>query len=215
MTLAEVAVVSVRTVEDLLEDLGGIPASRVWVVPAVGTATIQDVVDVRNRTRRICELVDGTLVEKPMGYLESMVAMYLVNALQNHVLPRKLGVVTGEAGMMNLFADLVRIPDVAFASWSRFPGGKLSAAPVPKLAPDLAVEVLSPSNTAREIARKLREYFKADVRLVWIVDIRERTVAVHTEPEKAVVLSGDAMLDGGEVLPGFTLRLRELFAQLD
>jgi Uma2 family endonuclease len=214
MTIAEPVIAPIRTVEDLLDELGGIPASRVWVIPPIGQATIQDVIDVRNHTKRICELVDGTLVEKPMGYLESMVAMVLVNALQNFVLPRKLGIVTGEAGMMNLFAQLVRIPDVAFTSWARFPGGKPTNAPVPKLAPDLAVEVLSASNTPREIARKLREYFKAGVRLAWVIDIQLRTVAVYTSPDNPTILSGDDSLNGGEVLPGFTFPLRELFAQL-
>jgi Uma2 family endonuclease len=214
MTIAEPVVAPIRTVEDLLDDLGGIPASRVWVIPPIGQATIQDVIDVRNHTKRICELVDGTLVEKPMGYLESMIAVVLSTALHNFVVPRKLGIVTGEAGMMNLFAQLVRIPDVAFTSWTRFPGGKPTNAPVPKLAPDLAVEVLSASNTPREIARKLREYVKAGVRLAWVIDIQLRTVNVYTAPENPTILSGDDSLNGGDVLPGFTFPLRELFAQL-
>jgi Uma2 family endonuclease len=216
MTVADiVAAAPVRTVEDLLDELGGVPASRVLVHPPIGRATIQDVVDVRDRTRRICELVDGTLVEKPMGYLESMVAVVLTTALQTFVAPRKLGIVTGESGMMNLFADLVRIPDVAFTSRERLPEGKAPKAPVPRLAPDLAVEVLSASNTSREMARKRREYFQAGVRLVWIVDIQVRTVAVYMAPENPVVLTTSDVLDGGDVLPGFTLNVRELFAGLD
>src|SRR5688572_33054470 len=110
---------------------------------------------------------------------------------------------------MELFAGLVRIPDVAFVSWARVPGGRVPAEPVPHLAPDLAVEVLSESNTPREMARKRREYFRATVRLVWEVDPRVRTVAVYvSDAAPLLVLTADDTLDGREVLPGFTLPLR-------
>ena len=71
---------------------------------------------------------------------------------------------------LRLFPGLVRIPDIAFVSWARIPGGRMPKEPIPDLVPDLAVEVLSPSNTPREMALKRRHYFEAGVRLVWIVD---------------------------------------------
>jgi Uma2 family endonuclease len=163
----------------------------------------------------VCELVDGTLVEKPMGLKESIIALALASVLRDFVISRKLGLVSGEAGMMRLFAGLVRIPDVAFISWARVPGGKVPSEPVPFLAPDLAVEVLSPSNTRREMERKRREYFGAGVRMMWMIDIETRMVDVYTAAEKSTTLPESATLDGGDVLPGFELRLRELFAELD
>ena len=86
----------------------------------------------------------------------------------------------------------------------------------PLLVPDLAVEVLSDSNTKAEIARKRREYFVAGTRLAWIVDPRTRTVEVYTSPDAPdATLDQEQMLNGGTVLPGFSLSLAELFAELD
>jgi Uma2 family endonuclease len=204
-----------RTVDDLLHELGDVPPSRVRLHPSPGQATVQHVIDVHAREKRLCELVDGTLVEKPTGLRESIIAIALASALREFVIARKLGVVSGEAGMMRLFAGLVRIPDVAFISWDRLPGGKVPTDPVPMLAPDLAVEVLSPSNTRREMARKRREYFKASVRVVWMIDIDAKTVEVYTAPKGPVRISESQVLDGVGVLPGFKLKLSELFAELD
>lgn len=205
----------IPTLADLLERLGGVSPQRVRYYPLPGTATEADVVAIEAREKRLCELVDGVLVEKPMGYRESILALWIGTVLNNFVVPRRLGVVTGEAGMMRLFAGLVRIPDVAFASWQRLPGGRVPKEPIPELAPDLAVEVLSESNTNREMARKRREYFDAGVRLVWLVDPNARTVAVFTGPDQFTTLDASQTLDGGDVLPGFTLSLRDLFDKLN
>src|SRR5947208_1798811 len=137
----------IPTIGDLLARLGGVPAHRVRFYPMPGTATVADVVAIDAHEDRLFELIDGVLVEKCMGFWESYLAMLLVTALNNWVVPRKLGVVTGPDGMVRLFPGMVRIPDVAFAAWSRFPGGKPNDDPVPAIAPDLAVEVLSESNT--------------------------------------------------------------------
>ena len=118
--------------------------------------------------------MEGVLVEKPMGFRESLLAVAIARHLHEFVTPRNLGLVTGEGGMMRLFAGLVRIPDVAFISWARLPGGRVPETPIPRLAPDLAVEVLSRSNTAREMRGKREEYFEAGVVLVWMVDPEER-----------------------------------------
>jgi hypothetical protein len=160
---------TIETVADLLERLGGIPAWRVRFRPAPGTATEQDVLAASREGKRVCELVDGVLVEKAMGYKESALAF------------------------------LRRIPDE----------------PIPDVAPDLAVEVLSQSNTEAEMGRKLREYFAAGVRLAWLVDPETRTVQVYTAPDQCSLLRENDTLDGGAVLPGFTLALAGLFATLD
>jgi Uma2 family endonuclease len=201
------------TIGELLKRLGDIPGSRVRLHPTPGTATEKDVTEILDGENRLFELVDGTLVEKPIGYEESAVACLIIMALSNFVRPRKLGIVTGPDGTIKLFAGLVRIPDVAFASWDRFPDRKRPKVAVPHLAPDLVVEVLSKGNTRAEMSRKLWEYFAAGVRLVWLVDPRKRTVRVHTSVEQSVVLKEGQSLDGGDVLPGFTLSLKELFEE--
>jgi Uma2 family endonuclease len=216
MSTSEIAPPPIETVADLLDRLGGIAAARVRYHPYPGTATERDVLRALEGPRkRLCELVEGVLVEKPMGYRESALAGFLLGVLNAFVIPRNLGIVTGPDGTVRLFAGLVRIPDVAFTSWTRLPGRRMPAAPIPDLVPDLAVEVLSSSNTPAEMARKRQEYFSAGVRRVWQVDPDARTVSVYTGVNAVTVLGAADILDGGAVLAGFTLPLRDLFAELD
>ncbi len=204
-----------ETFGELLRRLGGISPDRVRLQPPPGNATPQDVLEIHARTKRLCELVDGVLVEKGMGYRESMLAAFLIQQILNFLQKHDLGLVAGEAGMMMLNPGLVRMPDVSFVSWSRLPSSGVPSEPIPDLAPDLAVEVLSPSNTRAEMARKRREYFAAGVRQVWQVDPDTRTVAVYTAPEQVNELSESDVLGGADVLPGFALPVKELFARLD
>ena len=204
-----------RTLADLLERLGRVPLDRIRFRPPPGTATERDVLEIAARENRLCELVDGVLVEKPMGYGESILAVFMGRMLGNFVAPRNLGHVTGEQGMVRLFPGLVRIPDVAFASWDRFPQRRWTGEPIPDLAPDLVVEVLSESNTAAEMGIKVGEYFSAGVGRVWLVDPSSRTVTVFEAADDSITLQEQDTLDGGTLLPGFTLSLRELFAELD
>lgn len=117
--------------------------------------------------------------------------------------------------MLRLFPGLVRAPDVAFLSWARLPDRRVPLQAIPAASPDLAVEVLSKSNTPAEMARKRGEYFGSGVRLVWEVEPDDRTVAVYDAPDRFDLLRGADALDGRDVLPGFTLPLRDLFAGLD
>lgn len=200
---------------DLLDRLGGIAAERVWSAPAPGTATEDDLLHANDREGRLCELVDGVLVEKAVGFRESLLAGALIEALRGFVRQHGLGLVTAPDGMMRFATGLVRVPDVAFISWDRLPERRVPAMPIPDLVPDLAVEILSAGNTAGEMARKRREYFAAGVRLVWVVDPEDRTIAVYESPRDSMLLRGGDMLSGATVLPGFSLSLRELFAELD
>lgn len=209
------AAVSVCTLADLLRKLGGVSPERVRANPPPGTATLEDVVEIHLREDRLYELVAGTLVEKAMGFPESALACALIRILGTFIVERNLGLVSGADGMLRLFPGLVRIPDLAFVSWQRVPNGRMPEEPVPALVPDLAVEVLSPSNTREEMALKRGEYFDAGVRLVWEINPRTRTVAVYTGAEQFNTLAEFQTLDGGDVLPGFALPLRELFAELD
>jgi Uma2 family endonuclease len=215
MTSVTTSTVAIETLADLLEQLGGIAPDRVRFHPAPGTATEEDVLAIHDREGRLYELVHGVLVEKAVGLRESFLAVALASILRGFVRPRNLGMVTGEAGMMRLMAGLIRIPDVAFISWERLPHRRVPTEPLPDLAPDLAVEVLSVGNTPAEMARKRQEYFGAGVHMVWQVDPRTRTVEVFTTPDQSTVLHEAQTLDGGTVLPGFTLPLQELFSELD
>ena len=112
--------------------------------------------------------------------------------------------------MMRIAPGLVRIPDLSFIAWDRLPGRESPQEPIPDLAPDLAVEVLSEGNTKAEMARKVQEYFEAGVILVWLIDPRKRTARVFSTAEKSTLVRADQSLDGGDVLPGFVLLLSDL-----
>jgi Uma2 family endonuclease len=203
------------TVAELLQKLGGIPAERVLLDPPPGTATEEDVLAIERREGRICELIDGVLVEKAMGVEESFLAMWLGYLLNRFLAECKVGFLTGADGALRLMPGLVRIPDISFLSWEQLPKRKIPKKAIPDLYPDLAVEVLSASNTKAEIERKIREYFLSGTRLVWLVDPRKRTIRVYTAPDQSRLVKEGQTLDGGDVLPGLSLPLREVFAQLE
>ena len=209
------ATVQELTLADVLRQLGGISPNRIRFRPAPGTATEKDVIKIRDRERRLYELVDGVLVEKVMGYWESALAIELARLLGNFVKRGKLGTLAGEAGMLRLSPGRVRIPDLSFISRARLAHHRRALDPILPFAPDLAIEVLSEGNTPREMARKVREYFASGCRLVWLIDPRNRTVAVYTSLAKPIILTEKQTLTGGDVLLGFRLPLRKLFGLLD
>ncbi len=204
-----------ETMEDVLARLGGIAPSRVRIKPQPGTATEEDLIEANEKKSTIYELVDGVLVEKGMGYTESALALALAGYLRAFVIPRNLGIVSGADGMMRLFPGQVRVPDLGFASWDRIPGRQRPKKPIAGFAPDLAIEILSRSNTKAEMARKRRDYFAAGVHLVWEFNPKVRTVTVYDAPERSTVLDASMTFDGRDVLPGFELPLADLFAELD
>jgi len=203
------------TLDELVERLGGIPLSRILAQPAPGTATEADLLEAERRYDRIYELVDGALVEKSMGFRESILAMALGRILGNFVIAQNLGVVWGPDGTIRLFPGLIRIPDIAFASWGCLPGRKVPEEPMPTLAPVLAVEVISESNPPAEMKRKRGEYFASGVRIVWQVEPKHRRISVFTPDGMIAVFDASQRLDGGDILPGFVLDVSELFGELD
>ena len=203
------------TLLELARRYGNLPARRIRLdrYPADEV----DVEELHNTEGRIYELVDGLLVEKEMGFQESMIAMKLGRMLGNFLDGKRLGVVAGADGMMKLAPGLVRIPDVSFVRKAQFPGARVANTPVPNIHPDLAVEVLSPSNTDEEMDEKLQDYFASGTALVWLVEPDTRSVLVLTGPDRTtgIRLTVADTLDGGTVLPGFRLPVATLFAELD
>lgn len=200
---------------DLQDYLGGIPARRILLNPTPGTATEADALRLDDHEDRLCELIDGILVEKDMSTYESIVATMLSYILNVYLDAHPIGIVTGEGGQLRLRAKQIRIPDVAFLRWDRFPGGKLPRQAVYNVVPDLAVEILSAGNTSQEMQTKLHDDFDAGVRLVWYIDPTARTATQYTSPDDATTIDADGVLDGRDVLPGFTLRLGDLLAKAE
>jgi len=202
---------AVDTFADLLHNLGDIPPHRVLWRPF--PATEEDVVRLADGDpKRLCELIDGILVEKAMGFRESLFAMILGTYVVEFVRPRRLGVVAGADALMRIFPGIVRIPDLAFTAWKNLPSPNAHLKPVAPFNPDLAVEVVSDSNTKAEIVRKIREYFQSGSKLVWVFDPKTDATEVYTGPDAMTRLSPTDTLTGDPVLPGFRLPLAELFA---
>jgi Uma2 family endonuclease len=195
-----------------LRALGNVPLERIIFDPLPGTATEQDLLLLVERDKRLCELVDGTLVEKPVGLVEAVIALNLAIELGGYVKRAKLGVVSGADSTLRMVTGRVRLPDFSFFSFASLPGGALPREPIPTLTPDLAVEVLSDSNTPAEIDQKLREYFQGGTRLAWVIDPSTRTVAIyHGQGKPAHVLAESGVLDGEHVVRGFSMPVVALF----
>src|SRR5262245_3398419 len=154
-----------ETLADLVERLGGVPLNRIRLHPWPGKATVEDVVRLQEKHGILCELIDGVLVEKAVGYEESNLGSVIVQVLNNFVIPRNLGLVAGEGGMLEILDNMVRIPDASFVSWDRLPGRRRPRKPVPRVAPNLVVEILSRSNTRKEMERKRKDCFEAGTEL--------------------------------------------------
>jgi Uma2 family endonuclease len=163
------------------------------------------------------EVVNGQRVEiPPMSAYAGKIASRLMTELNIHARAHQLG----EAVVETLFRLPLtedrgrnRQPDVAFVSYQRWPADRRQPedANAWDVVPDLAVEVISPHNLAEEILEKVLEYFRADVRLVWVVYPRQRMIIIFESPTRVQALSRDDSLDGGPVLPGFRLPLGKLF----
>ena len=163
---------------------------------------------------RIVELVEGEIIEmsKPSG-LHGQITMLVGAKIFNYVADNTLGIVTAaETGFIlernTEGGDTVRGLDIAFLSASKAPA--VLPDQLVDVAPDLAVEVISPSNKVADMQRKIRQLLAAGTALIWIVHPETRTVEVHTR-EGATTLDAADMLSGGDVLPGFEIPVREIF----
>jgi Uma2 family endonuclease len=199
-----------ETLAELHDHLGAIPLERIRMLPPPGTATEKDLLRILDSENRICELIDGILVEKTMDYYESSVAAALIFFLGKYLETHDLGIVLSSDGTLRILRDQIRVPDAAFLSWNHFPNRILPAEPVPAIAPDLAVEVLSKGNTEREMDRKLDDYFEAGVKLVWFIDPALQSAEAYESRNQRRLVSPNDALTGGSVLPGFELPLLQL-----
>ena len=160
------------------------------------------------------ELVAGRLRKMtPAGSIHGVVGMRLAVAISVHVDQHQLGVVFAADTGFKLASspDTVRAPDVSFVSRGRIPIGGIPKAYWPG-APDLAVEVLSPTDVRSEIDEKIDEYLRSGIRLVWFVNPFERRVTVHRPGKQPLVLEEHDSVDGRDVLPGFSYPIARLFA---
>lgn len=196
---------------DLLRKIGSVPSERIAAYPAPGIATEADIFTQPDGEERLYELVDSVLVEKAVGWYESLLAGVLVQLLRNFLDEHPLGIVLLPDATICILPGQVRMPDVSFLSWDHFPGRKLPRNPILGRVPNLAVEIISEGNSQAEMRRKLHEYFTAGVHLVWYVYPETKTVDVYTSMTSYTTLGVGDILEGGAILPGFFLPVREWF----
>jgi len=159
------------------------------------------------------ELVKGELITmSPAGSRHGRLVSRINSLIEQFVEREHLGAPFGaETGfILTRNPDTVRAPDAAFVSAARVPAEGLPEGFFPG-APDLAVEVISPSESATDVQRKVSQYFQAGTRLVWIVYPDMRQVVIFRSARESMALLADDMLDGGDLLPGFACRVSELF----
>ena len=159
------------------------------------------------------EVVDGQVVEKLMGAYEVWVASRLIRLLNTSNVANELGQVVSELlFVIDRTRDLKRRPDLAFISFERWARDR----PIPDedawdVVPDLVVEVISRSNTAVDVHTKIREYFNAGVRLVWVIYPKAGELYAYDGPASVRILERHDSVDGAPVLPGFRFPLANLF----
>jgi Uma2 family endonuclease len=187
------------------------PITYIERMPQAALMTAEELLHLNLPNKRT-ELVRGVLVvREPAGYTHGDVTVRITVAIANYVFAHQLGrVFAAETGFtLARNPDTVRAPDVAFIRTERL----LDPPPLgfAELAPDLAVEVLSPDDRAGEVLAKVADWLKAGCRLVWVVDPQRVVARVYrADGGEAHLAAGDAF-DGEDVLPGFTLQLEGIF----
>ena len=162
------------------------------------------------------ELINGEpTVTPPAGFNHGQINNVLAARLTLHVLRHRLGcVVDGQTGFWMKAGNLYS-PDTSFVSKQRLSGLKRGPKGFFKGSPDLAVEVLSPEDTKAAVRKKIREYFKNDTALAWVIDPQQKLVYVYHRTGAAVVLRPGDFLMGEQVVPGFKIAVAELFEEFD
>ena len=188
-------------------------ADPVAALPKVWTE--EDLERLESETGKRYELVDGIPQEKGPATMEnSHIAATLTGELGAFAKLQKLGIVLESSAVYRMSKGNTRKPDVSFIAKERLQEKRLSTKPFDG-APDLAVEVISPTDIWWEILEKLNQYFASGCRLVWLISPPDQTVLVYRADRRSHILQVGDSLDGEEVIPGFTLPVAELFAELN
>lgn len=159
------------------------------------------------------ELIDGVPVEKTMGAEADEIGLVVGSLLLNFVRQHGLGRVYGAATGYQCFPSKpkrVRLPDVSFVAAGRLPGGKSPEGYI-LIAPDLAVEVVSPRDRYEQVARKVADYKDAKIRLIWVISPKTKTVLVRRADGTLAEIDQSGTLSGEDVVPGFSCPVADLF----
>ena len=161
------------------------------------------------------ELVDGELVDMDGAPRHGIVATELAWLIRTHVRDAGLPMFVGNATGFQMNPYTLRFPDVHVTTWERMAAYDVDAGGFPHFAPDVAIEVVSPSNTPAALARKTEEYFANGTCAVWVADPDDRTVRIRRPGVAELVFGPDDILSGDPELPGFSCAVSDIFAVLD
>lgn len=160
------------------------------------------------------EVVNGELVMSPKNnWLHGDICVRLVVALANFNQRHRLGAIFDSSTGFWMENLNCRAPDISFVCKERLKGLKRREAKFFQGAPDLAVEVLSPSNTRREVDERLSDYFSSGAQLAWVIDPERELVEICHAPTQRRLLGSGGMLDGEQLLPGFQYPIADLFKE--
>ena len=156
------------------------------------------------------ELVNGEAKEVPTKFLHDMIGIIIISYLMAAGARESGGLTSGQAGFRMANGN-IRCPDVSFTRTERLPGGKVPN-DFGNAAPDFCVEIISPSEDMADQSRKLAEYFDSGASVVWHVFPETRSIAVFTSPSNKALHGTGHILDIGDLLPGFSCPVDDLFA---
>lgn len=199
------------TLVQLAERFGEIPAARIGMYPPPGQATEEDLVYLDEHEDRQCELVDGILIDKATWTFHSFIGGALCGALTSHLKRQAGGITLGGSAAFKLRPGLIRRPNTAYLTVDR---ARLFCAAIHEkfvpVAPNLAVDVISESNSKKEMDDKLQDYFRAGTEEVWYVYPETRELHQFSSPAAPQVWQGTALITT-RLLPGFEMKLAEIF----
>ncbi len=166
------------------------------------------IADLPENSEKILELINGEVVEKMVSYVPATIAINIATEIKIFVRQGNLGGVTGADGCYDMPNGDMLCPDVAFIAKERLPEVPQREAPIP---PDLAVEVKSPTDTYIGTRDKAKAYLSFGVRMVWLVFPEKQFIEVYAPGKDIELLTINEMISGGDVLPGFTLAVKDVF----
>ncbi len=161
------------------------------------------------------ELVDGELVDMDGAPRHGKVTGQIVLLLGNYINAAGLSLDVGVTTGFRMSRYTLRFPDIHVTTWERMAGYDEDAGGFPHFAPDVAIEVVSPSNTPAALARKTEEYFANGTRAVWSADPADRTVRIRRPSAVELAFGPDDILSGDPEIPGFSCAVADIFAVLD
>jgi Uma2 family endonuclease len=160
------------------------------------------------------ELIEGDIYMSPTGLLHGFIATKLSIELGKYIQEKSLGILCDSStGFWMKNSDLLS-PDISFISGQRIREYKYSLEKFYHGSPDLVIEILSPSDNIEKISTKVKMYFENDTKLLWVINFSDETVLIYHSAQPDKILKSGDLIDGEEVVPGFSYQVSELFAEI-